>query len=313
MKNVLITGATGFIGACLARRMISQRIETHILVRPSSGLWRIEDIMGQLVPHTCDLLEESLVNEIIREIQPDVIFHLATNGAYSWQNDADKIIRTNFYGTWNLLRACDQVDYQLFVNAGSSSEYGRKSYAMRETDVAEPGSYYAVAKAAQTMLAKHFANSEKRPIVTLRFFSVFGPYEEPSRLIPTLVDAFLNNKKAHLVSPDTARDFIFIDDALDMMTRVGDLAKYPGEVFNVGTGVQTSIMEVVNELASVTGNTIDASWSSMPPRQWDTDTWVADISKAKKLVGWKPSNSLKSGLEKTVQWHKGCGHRFVKQ
>ncbi len=311
MKRALVTGATGFIGSCLARHLISHNIETHIFLRRSSKLWRIEDCKEALHCHVCDLLDEASVHETVQEIQPDVIYHMATNGAYSWQDDADKIVRTNFYGTWNLLRACNKADYTLFVNAGSSSEYGRKDFAMREIDLPEPNSYYAVAKTAQTMLTKHVAHSEQRPIVTLRFFSVFGPYEEPSRLIPTLINAFLTGKKVELVPPETARDFIYIDDVLDIMTRVDDLAAHPTEVFNIGTGVQSSIRDVVDNLISITGKEVETHWSAMPPRQWDTTTWVADISKLRGLIGWKPAHSLREGLEKMVEWHKAVGHKFV--
>ena len=83
---------------------------------------------------------------------------------------------------------------------------------MRETDILEPDSYYAVTKSAQTLLCSHVARQEKKPIVTIRPFSVYGPYEEPKRFVPTLMNALFSNKKMNLVSPTTARDFVYVDD-----------------------------------------------------------------------------------------------------
>ena len=188
MKNTyLITGASGFIGSVLLRKLIEQKKEVHLILRKESDIWRIRDLLNKVTIHYSDLFKIQELTSIIQTIKPNIIYHLATNGAYSYQKDANQIIQTNILGTWNLLQACNVINYDLFVNTGSSSEYGFKQYAMRETDLLEPTSYYAVTKCAQTLLCSHIAKQEKRPIVTLRPFSVYGPYEEPKRFIPTLM------------------------------------------------------------------------------------------------------------------------------
>lgn len=303
MKNVfLLTGASGFIGSVLLRRLIEQKQEVHLILRKESNTWRIADLMDKVTIHYSDLSNVSELVEIINKVKPTIIYHLATNGAYSYQSDANQIIQTNILGTWNLLQACNTIKYDLFVNTGSSSEYGAKQFAMRETDIVEPNSYYAVTKCAQTLLCSHIAKSEHRPIVTIRPFSVYGPYEEPKRFIPTLMKALMFNEEMNLVAPETARDQIYIDDMVDAYLKIDDLKNNPGEYFNIGTGVQSTIKEVVETAAKVTNKTAQFKWGNMDSRSWDTNNWVADISKARQLLKWTPKVNLEQGLKLTWNW-----------
>ena len=199
----LITGATGFIGAVLLRKLVDLGEDVFIIIKKNSNTWRINDLLEseKVKVFFSDLSNLEQLSLIIKDIQPTVIYHLATHGAYSYQNDADSIINTNILGTWNLIRACNDIEYKLFVNTGSSSEYGRKNYAMRETDILEPESYYAVSKCAQSLLCTNVAKQEGKPIVMFRPFSVYGPFEEPKRFIPTLMKSLFLKKDMNLVSP----------------------------------------------------------------------------------------------------------------
>jgi len=235
-------------------------------------------------------------------VRPRVIYHLATHGAYPYQDDATRILLTNVFGLWNVLNACNSVGYALFVNVGSSSEYGQKGYAMRETDVLDPNSFYAVAKSGQTLLCQHVARTQGRTIVTIRPFAVYGPYEEPTRLIPKLMCAVRDRTPIDMVSPTTSRDFVYIDDVIDVLMRMDALAECAGEILNVGTGVQTSLREVVDITSQLNGEPVRAQWGKLPPRIWDTDVWVADISKIYRLIGWKPQVTVREGLSKCLDW-----------
>ncbi|MFA5392867.1 MAG: GDP-mannose 4,6-dehydratase [Candidatus Ratteibacteria bacterium] len=300
----LITGATGFIGSCLLRRLLDSNKKVHIILREEAKAWRIKDILNKVTCHISDLSDLQALEGIVAKIKPDIIYHLATYGAYPFQNEPDKIIRTNILGTWNLLRAVSNIKYELFINTGSSSEYGFKEVPMEETDLLEPASYYAVTKCSQTLLCFHIAREEKRPIVTIRPFSVYGPYEEPTRFIPTLMKALYYNEKMRLVSPEISRDYIYVDDVVNAYLRIDRLKNFAGEVFNIGTGVQSSINNAIEVAATVTGKTADFKWGEMKLRAWDTTKWVADISKARRLLGWSPEIDLKKGLSLTWKWFK---------
>ncbi len=303
-ERCLITGAAGFVGACLARRLVAERAEVHGIVRDRSNLWRLEDIRHQLHLHTLDLADANGLTALVEEIEPDVIYHLAAHGGYPEQTDVDAMLHANVLGTWNLLRACERIDYQLFVNAGSSSEYGFKSAPMREDDLLEPNSYYAVTKATQTHLCRYVARSQQRPLVTLRLFSVYGPYEEPTRLIPTVIRNCFAGRALSLVAPDTGRDFVFIDDVVDALMLTDQLAQHAGEVFNIASGQQRTVREVVEQLVALTGANVKLNWDAMTQRIWDSPHWIAEVSKARDLLGWRAATSLENGLTRTVEWQR---------
>lgn len=305
-KKVLVTGATGFVGSMLTRRLLFEGYEVSIFIRKSSDLWRINDLVHLCDVHHVDLCDLKSVERALKEIRPQVIYHLAANKAVSSIDSADDDIYTNVVGTRNLLKALSNFDYELFVNAGSSSEYGTKDRAMHEDDTLEPNSYHSFAKGAQTMLCETAALVEERPIITLRFFSVYGPYERPERLISSVVRNCLENKQLNLSSPYVGRDFIYIDDVVSACLQIPDLLCCTGEIFNIGTGVQSTIQDVVDVAFEVIGHDVPINWH-YNSRSWDTNTWVADISKAREMLRWKPKYNLQEGLVKTFSWMKENG------
>jgi nucleoside-diphosphate-sugar epimerase len=299
-ERFFLTGATGFVGACLARKLAELGCEVHALVRPAADRWRLKGVGDCIRFHEADITDEEALRKTVSRIQPTVIYHLAVHGAYPQQTNADETIRTNVFGAWSLLKACAELDYKVFVNTGSSSEYGSKHFAMRETDLLEPASYYAVAKCAQTLVCEHMARADRRPINTFRLFSVYGPYEAPTRLIPTVLRRCLLGESLDLVAPDTARDFIYVDDVVEAYLQLGQLSLQCGEVFNIGTGVQSTVRDVVNAALHATGADVQVNWGSLPARPWDTSTWVADCSKVRrKPVSLRVSSRPPSGCGRT--------------
>ena len=303
-ERFFVTGSTGFVGACLTRKLVAIGCEVHILVRPGAKLWRLRGIEDKLHIHLGDLNNAEHLRDVVSDIQPTIIYHLAVHGAYPTQNDADQIILTDVFGTWNLLKACSEVDYKVFINTGSSSEYGSKQSAMRESDLLEPNSYYAVAKSAQSLVCQHMARADRRPINTFRLFSVYGPYEESTRLVPTVIRRCLEGRALDMVSPDTARDFIHVDDVVAAYLQVGQLNLQCGEVFNIGSGIQSNMREVVRAAMKATHSTVKVNWGSMPARNWDSETWFADISKVRRVLKWAPRISLSEGIGMTADWHR---------
>jgi len=302
-KEILITGPTGFIGANLVKECLQEGAKIYIFTRATSNKWRINDNLQNLKEYRVDLLDYERLEAIITKIKPEIVFHTASYGGYPFQRDSEKIIATNIAGTANLVNACSKSGFGILVNSGSSSEYGLKSRSMRETDLLEPNSIYAAGKASATLFCQAKAKSENLPIVTLRLFSPYGYYEEPTRLIPSVIMACLTGKNPNLSSPESVRDFIFIKDVINAYIKVTEVAgRVKGEIFNIACGRQYSVGEVVSKLIELTGNKVEPKWKSIPNPRVEPAVWVADISKAKNILKWQPQHDLEDGFKKTIGW-----------
>jgi UDP-glucose 4-epimerase len=303
VKRVILTGATGFIGANLARRLLADGHDVHMLLRPGCSRWRIDGICRHVRVHDVDLADDGGVAAVVRRVRPDWVFNLAAHGAYSWQTQLQAMLTTNVLGTVHLLEAALTTGFEAFVQTGTSSEYGAKDHSPSETEWLEPNSHYAVTKASATLFCRYTGLATGMAVRTLRLYSVYGPWEEPSRLMPTLVVRGLHGDLPSLVSPETARDYVYIDDVVDACIAAATVAgQEPGVVYNVGTGRQTSLREVVDLVRAEMGIAAEPVWGSMAARIWDTDIWIADIDKIRAELGWEPSRSLREGFGLLATW-----------
>ena len=303
MKKVLLTGGSGFIGANLARRLLADGHEVHLLLRRDFAEWRLRDIWEHVTLQVLDPARGDEVERVLRQVKPAWVFHLATHGAYSWQTDTAEIARTNYLYTTVLAQACVETGVEIMIHAGSSSEYGLKDHAPGEDESTEPNSVYAHTKAAATQLCRFLARTHGIPIPTMRLYSIYGPFEDPRRLMPTLVTHALDKRLPPLVAPETARDFVHVDDAIDaMLALVQKPPADPGAIYNVGSGTQTSLRDLVTLATEVFGIREQPNWSSMPARAWDTHAWVANTAKIESELGWRPSIDLRRGLAALADW-----------
>ncbi|HMK54485.1 MAG TPA: NAD-dependent epimerase/dehydratase family protein [Methanobacteriaceae archaeon] len=301
-KTVLITGSTGFVGSNLVRRSLKEGADVHIITRENSDKWRLKDVLTDLNEYHADLTDYNRLKSVISEVEPSIIFHLATYGGDASQNNAQKIIESNFMGTFHLVNASKEVGFDLLVNTSSSSEYGIKSEPMQEDDPLEPVNDYGVSKAAATLYCQSVAKRENLPLVTLRLFSPYGYYEGPDRLIPSIILSCLTDKPPQVSSPNFVRDFIFIDDVLDSYLSLVKNPPVNGEIFNIGSGKQHTIGDVVNLIIELSGYSLEPQWGREPKWSNEPLKWQANITKAKKYLKWAPDNSLKSGLSQTWEW-----------
>jgi nucleoside-diphosphate-sugar epimerase len=303
-EKIFITGATGFIGSNLTRRSLDKGAEVFINIRNTSDTWRIRDILNEVDVIPVDITEYAKLKDFLKEIRPDIIFHTATYGGNAGQKNTEKIIKTNFIGTVNLLRSCRDINPDLFVNTGSSSEYGIKDSAITESCLLEPVTEYGASKAAATLYCQTIACTEKLPVVTLRLFSPYGRYEQKSRLVPSLILAALQKINPRITSRQFVRDFIFIEDVLDAYEAVIDNKNASGKIFNIGSGQQHSVGEVVDMIVRLLGN--EVSFEIGIPQAWKNEPafWQADIQRAKSELEWEPKYSLEKGLSTTIDWFK---------
>jgi len=305
MKKVLITGATGFVGANITHRMINEGFEVHILTRESSNMWRLEGILDKINDHKVDLTEALKLKEIIEKINPEYIIHLAIYGGRPNQEDEINILESNLIGTINLVNACENIDYECFINTGSSSEYGKKKEKMKETDECEPINMYGVTKASAAMYCNYKALVDNKNIGTLRLFSPFGDFEDRGRLIPDLILGSLIDKKVRLANPNAVRDYIYIEDVCDIYLKIlKEPKKFKGEIFNIGYGEQHSVKYMAETVKNIISTGVILEYNAINGREADTDIWVSSIEKIKERYNWEPKYNMEEGLKKSLKWFK---------
>jgi len=303
--KILIVGATGFIGANLAHFFLLNGNDVAVTLRSESNTWRISDIRDDLTVYQMDITNLGSVKDVFTSYKPDVVINTAAFGGYHFEKDLWQIFNVNLFGTMNLVETFLKSKSSLLINTGSSSEYGFKERPMQENDQIDPYGAYAVSKAASSLYCRSRSLEESRRIVTFRLFSAYGYYEEPHRLIPYVLLSAMKSSKLQLNNPNSVRDFIFVDDISQaykrLIERMDSIDR--GEIFNVGSGLETSVNRIVETVENLTGKKLKIDWQHGEERIGDKAIhWVADISKIRRVLNWKPKYSLEEGLSRTYRW-----------
>lgn len=311
VKRVLVTGGAGFIGANVVRAFLGQEKEVHVLEYPGCNLWRLDEIKEKISIHAVDIAHYEELESYIQSIKPRLILHFASYGAYQGtQRDIQKTIDTNLLGTINLVRACERAGFEAFLHTGSSSEYGVKEKPMKESDVLQAHNLYGMTKAAATLYCQAAARKQGLPIAVMRPFAVYGPFEEQTRLIPTLVMSYLRGESPKLSSSSSVRDFVFVEDLIAAyQAGIEHIQEVKGEIFNVGTGAEHTVQEAAEAVKRIVGSELEPQYGQVKPNQEEPKHWVADISKTKGLLRWQPQHTLGEGLGKTLEWFRELEHK----
>lgn len=304
-RNILITGGTGFIGANLTRRLVALGHRPILLTRKTSTTWRLKDIGQKLRLVESDLLDLNSIKQVFMKIKPDVVYHFASYGVdQRKENSFDDSVKYNLIGTKNLLEASVESKVKSFVNTGSSSEYGFKDSPMKETDPLEPQNLYGVTKGAVSQLCRLYSIGYNLPAVTLRLFSPFGYFEDAKRFVATVCLKAISGEKLELSNPDYVRDFVFIDDVINAYSMFIERNEYYGEVFNIGSGKQMRLGEMVAMVENIVGKKLEVTWKSYQSNQSEPIHWQADLKKSEKLLKWVPKTSINEGIQKTITWFR---------
>lgn len=302
---ILVIGAGGFIGANLFKKILEFRNDAYATTSKPFIPWRLDDVPAKHILH-CNIIKKIEVEKVFKDFQFKTIFDLAAYGAYSKQNNTELIHETNYMGLLNLLETASRYSVKAFIHAGSSSEYGLNCIAPKEGDELLPNSHYAVTKASAAHMIKFYGTINEMPVLNLRYYSVYGAYEEPDRLIPTLIKKALQKEFPPLVQPEISRDFVYIDDAIlaTLLAANSNFDKTAGKSINIASGKKTTIRDIANITKTLFEIPTEPHWGDFPNRKWDLKDWYGDASLAKELLNWQSETTLEQGLKATSEWLK---------
>ena len=310
---IFVFGSGGFIGSNLLHSLSRYRDDVYGIVRNETNRWRLKklDISEEKIL-IADILDKDALKIIFNKHLPKTIFNLSAYGSSSFQKDYNLIYKINLIGTANLIESSPEKS--IFINAGSSSEYGFNSSNSSENQNLKPNSHYSVSKIASSYLARFYANSSNKLILNLRLYSIYGQFEDPNRLIPQLVENARKKTLPQLVSKNISRDFVFIDDCIDAFIQAALLlnTKISGNSYNVCSGKMTTIEDIVTIISNLYSISEKPKWGSMNNRSWDLENWYGDPSNSLNDLGWSAKNSIEDGIKKCFKWQEQISYEDLK-
>jgi nucleoside-diphosphate-sugar epimerase len=275
-----VTGAGGFVGR-------------HLVARLRADGWHV----AALTRAEVDLTDPVAAAAAVRAADPDVVFSLAAGRAKATAAERAETVQVNT-SPWLVDALPDRC--RAVVRLGSSTEYAASPRPLAEDAALEPRGFFGATKAAGSILLRAAAAERGVRAAVLRAFQVYGPGDQPTRLVPVVLAAARTGGTVPLPARLSRRDWVWVGDVVDACVRAAVEPSLPnGTVLNIGTGVQTSTTELVAVAERVTGRPIATSPGAHPGRDWDTANWVADPSAARRLLGWEPTVDLAEGLART--------------
>jgi len=307
--NILVTGAAGFIGSHLAERLIDLGHSvrgldcfTDYYARALKELnaSQIKDKGVVFLP--LDLAEDDL-SSAVRGVE--IVYHAAAQPGISATTTFETYARNNITATYRLLEAVKRSpSFRGFINISTSSVYGADAVG-DETTEPKPTSYYGVTKLAAEQLVLAHTRDQGLPACSLRLFSVYGPRERPEKLYFKLISYIFQDREFPLCegSEHHLRSYTYVADAIDgLVASLDNFDRCIGEIFNIGTDVTLTTEEGIRTVEEVIGK--PAKMVTVPRRAGDQFKTHANIEKARRLLGYDPTTTLREGAEKMVEWYE---------
>lgn len=299
--KVVVTGATGFIGAAVTAQLTARGHEVLALLRPTSNPSRLNGITGWR-----DIRAMSWdTPEIARRLaahHPTAFVHCAWQGVGGGDRNASWQITANLRLTADMLELAKRIGCSHWVSLGSQAEYGNLNQRINEDSPTAPTTLYGKAKLIATEATQTFCKAEGIKAAILRVFSTYGPGDAPQWFIPYVISELQAGRSPKLTACEQRWDYLYVHDAAQAI--VSTVEAQAVGVFNLGSGTARPLRDVVDIIRKELGAAISPSFGSVPYRP-DQVMWLeADITRLSRATGWRPKTSLESGIKATISFSR---------
>lgn len=310
MKNILITGADGFIGSHLTEMLFNQGYKIKVLVSyNSNNSWGWVDHLKcreEITVISGDIRDLNFCHNLVKDI--DTIFHLAALIAIPYSYLAPfQYVDTNINGTLNICQAAKEKNIRV-IHTSTSEVYGSAEYVpIDEKHPLKPQSPYSASKIGADAIAMSYYYSFELPITIARPFNTYGPRQSARAVIPTIITQIAGGKKKiRLGDTSTTRDFNFVEDTCRALILIAKSKKTLGEVINIGSNFEISIKDLFNTINQLMGYSSELVTDSarLRPKKSEVLRLRCDNSKLINFTKYKPIVGLEEGLKKTINWFK---------
>lgn len=303
-KKVLITGASGFIGKHLIRKLLSYNYNIICFDLAFDEEFVLE-FGDKLEIRSGNLIDTVSIKKLIKNYTPEYVFHLAgsknrTNALHEFKSSHE----INYLGTLNLFEALlKDENLKLVAILGTIEEYGHAHSPFKEDSQELPNSAYGLSKLSATKLAMIFYHQFNLPVVVLRPSIAYGPHQGEEMFIPALIKSLLRQQQFKMTEGHQLRDFLFIDDLTDALIRCLSCIRLGGEIINIASGTSVTIRDIAMQIAKKTNSNENLEVGKLPYRNFEIMNYTVDISKASTLLQWYPKTKLEDGLAETISFY----------
>ena len=304
--RILVTGATGFVGSRLLERLAELGgHDLYSLQRYVTGRYVLGADHNVKVVF-CDLRDHFAVKNALREVQPEIVFHLAAISPVSYSYDhPNEVLEANLMGTVNLAESClrEVPHFKHFLFASTSETFGNGPLPKREDTPQAPNSPYSVSKHSAEKYILYMWDAYKFPVTSLRPFNTYGRHDNTHFLVERMIVQMLRGDVVKLGDPTPERDLLYIEDHVDAyLTCFAKPDASIGQVFNFCTGEKLTVRALAEKVRDMTGFRGQILWDTIPRRPLDIQVLYGDSTKAKSVLGWEAKVSLNEGLRSTIDF-----------
>ncbi|MGP8215337.1 MAG: NAD-dependent epimerase/dehydratase family protein [Bacteroidia bacterium] len=295
-KKVLVTGGNGYLGSHLVAALRKANADVFVIDKEAKGR---EATPGVIM---ADLTDQATIGDIIRRIEPTIIFHLAAildrDRDFSKH---DRAMNANYYGTKTLLTALENIEYENFIFTSTSEIYGDNTAPFNETQLPQPASVYSLSKCCAEALIQTFSRLYNKNYTILRLFNFFGTNMPANFFIPQLLHALKHDESFKMTKGEQKRDFLYIDDVVQALFLAAENSSAHNQLFNVCSGNSTTLKQLVTEFKDRIGGSCRIDFGALPYRKNEVWDMVGNNDKIKKMLNFNVNYDIKAAIDKLAR------------